>query len=287
VAQVPPAAAAGNGGDAASRGGQRHRNKNRRSANRVEPKFEGKCSEIKSSVYDVSSGKDTFAKITREIAEYVGRKFNDTREFCTGMVEMRLPALTELAPPVDGAPINFELWKMAQRTFEKQTKARRRNSSHVYALIIGQCSQALRNRMEANERWSCINEDSDVMALLQLVQNCRIQHQTHQKLTHSLLDTEMQVCTFKQRSLANNQYYEKFKDLVTNAERVGSDFGAHSNRTKAILEEIATDPDLPTDAEREQARDQAKDQFLAMMFLVNSDRAWYGSLVCDFENEYT
>jgi hypothetical protein len=91
-------------------------------------------------------------KTSREIAEYVGRKFDDAGEFHTGMVEMRLPALTKPAPPVNGTPINFELWKMARRTFEKQTEARRHNSSRVYALIIGQCFQALRNRMKANKR---------------------------------------------------------------------------------------------------------------------------------------
>jgi hypothetical protein len=32
-------------------------------------------------VYDVVSGKDTFAKTTREIAEYVGREFEDAGEF--------------------------------------------------------------------------------------------------------------------------------------------------------------------------------------------------------------
>jgi hypothetical protein len=62
---------------------------------------------------------------------------------------MRLAALVEPAAPVDETPISFELWKMARRTFEKQTEARRRNSSRVYALVIGQCSQALWNRMEA------------------------------------------------------------------------------------------------------------------------------------------
>jgi heptaprenylglyceryl phosphate synthase len=95
------------------------------------------------------------------------------------------------------------------------------------------------------------------------------------------------VYAFKQRSLANNEYYEKFKDLVTNAEQQGSNIGAHSDRMEAILEEIATNLDLPIYAEREQARDRAKDQFLAVMFLVNSDHAWYGSLVQDIENEYT
>jgi hypothetical protein len=133
----------------------------------------------------VISGKDTFTKTTREIAKYVGRESDDAGEFCTGMVEMRLPALTKPATPVDGTPINFELWKMARRTFEKQTEARRRNSSRVYALIIGQCSQALRNRMEASERWSGINKDSDVMALLQFIKNCMIQRQTRQKSTQS------------------------------------------------------------------------------------------------------
>jgi hypothetical protein len=142
--------------------------------------------------------------------------------------------------------------------------------------------------MEANEsRWSHINEDSNVMGLLQLIQACMIQCQTCQKLAHSLLDAETQVYTFKQRSLANNEYYEKFKDLVTNAERLGSDIGAHPDRTETILEAIVANPDLPTNAEREQARDRAKDQFLAVMFLVNSDRARYGSLVWDIKNEYT
>jgi hypothetical protein len=94
--------------------------------------------------------------------------------------------------------------------------------------------------------------------------------------------------SFKQGSLANNKYYKKFKALVTNAEQLGSDIGAHSDQTEAILEEIAADPDLPTDAKRgEQAWDLAKDQFLTVMFLVNSDHAHYGSLVQDIENEYT
>jgi hypothetical protein len=238
-------------------------------------------------VYDVVSGKDTFAKTTREIAEYVGREFDDAGEFRTGMVEMRLAALAEPAPPEDKTPMNFELWKMGRRTFKIQTEARRRNSSRVFALIIGQCSQALRNRMEANERWGRINDASDVMALLQLVQHCMIQRQTRQKPTHTLLDAETQLYAFKQRNLANNEYYEKFKDQVTNAERLGSDISAHSDRTEVILEETAADPDLPTDAERAQAQDRAKDQFLAVMFLVNSDHAWYGSLVRDIENEYT
>jgi hypothetical protein len=134
-----------------------------------ESKFEGKCPELKKSVYDVVTGKDTFVQTTREIAKYVGREFDDAGEFRMGMVEMALRPLEEPAPPADpNQVVEFELWKMARRTYEKQAEARHRNSSRVYALILGQCSQALRNRMEANEEWERINDESNVMDLLQL-----------------------------------------------------------------------------------------------------------------------
>ena len=167
----PPAAAA-NDSEGTSRRDQRdqrRRKQFRRSGNR-ESKFEGKCAELKSSVYDVVSGKDTFAKTTREIAEYAGKEFDDASEFQTGMVEMTLPTLVKPAPPaaMDTSQISFELWKMARRTYEKKVEARIRNSHRVYALLIGQCSQALRNRMEASERWGRINDTSDAVSYTHL-----------------------------------------------------------------------------------------------------------------------
>ena len=93
---------------------------------------------------------------------------------------------------------------MAWQKFEKQIESRHKNSSHVFALVIGQCSQALWNWMEASEWWSRINEALDVMALLQLVQNCMIQRQTRQEPVHSLFDAEAHVYNFKQKGLPNN-----------------------------------------------------------------------------------
>ena len=160
---------------------------------------------------------------------------------------------------------------MARHAYEKQTEARRRNSYRVYALVLGQCSQALRNQMEASDTWRAFNETSDVMKLLQLIQNCMIQCQTCRKPVHSLLDAEAQVYGFKQRTLPNNKYYEKFKDLVTNTDHLGSTIGMHPEHIKKIMGNIAIDPDMPTDKELEQVKDMAKDEFLAVMFLVNCD----------------
>ena len=110
-----------------------------------------------------------------EIAEYIRHEFNDAREFQTGMVEMRLAPLTGPIPPTSNDAIQFELWKMVHRAYEKQTEAHHHNSYRVYALVLGQCSQALHNWMEASEQWGHINNASNMMELLQLIQNCMIQ----------------------------------------------------------------------------------------------------------------
>ena len=87
--------------------------------------------------------------------------------------------------------------------------------------------------------------------------------------------------------LTNNEYYEKFKDLVTNVDRLGITIGVHPQRINTLLTGIAVDPNAPTNAEREQAREVSKDQFLVVMFLLNCNHNWYGNLIRDIENEYT
>jgi hypothetical protein len=205
------------------------------------------------------------------------------------MVEMLLPTLVEPMPPdaSDTSMISFEQWKIAMRTYEKRMEARTRNSHRVYALLMRQCLQALQNCMEASKRWERINTGSNVMELLQLIQGCMIQCQTRQKPIHSLFDVETHVFHFKQKGLPNNDYYEKFKDLVTIAERLGSDIGAHHERLRAIAQDIALDPNFPTDVEMECARERAKDEYLAVMFLMSSDTNQFGDLIRGIENDYT
>jgi hypothetical protein len=61
----------------------------------------------------------------------------------------------------------------------------------------------------------------------------------------------------------------------------------HTTHVNAILTDIAMVADAPMPKERTHAKERAKDQYLAVMFLVNSDKKQYGALVQDIENEYT
>jgi hypothetical protein len=166
-----------------------------------------------------------------------------------------------------------KIWKLARRTYDKKVDARDRNEQRIYSLTLGQCSQALRNRMEAHHDWTTTDKASNVIGLLTIVQVCMTLSQTRKHEVHSLFDAKALVLSYKQsKTLSNHEYYEKFNDNVSTAERLGSDIGLHASRIASVVNHIAVNPDVPTPVERATARNTAKDAYLAIYFLMNSDR---------------
>ena len=226
--ETPSERERGTSGDGQS---NRRNNRGRRNATPRETRFEGSYEDLKGSIYDVTAGKDTFLKTTRKIAEYVGREYTDAGEYRLAMINLNLPTLVEPQLPADGAGMmEVEIWKMARRTYSKKSEARDRNEQRIYALTLGQCSQALRNRMEAHQNWTATDEASNVIGLLTIVQVCMTLRQTRKHEVHSLFEAEAHVMAYKQsKNTSNHDYYEKFKDSVATAERLGSDIGLHTS----------------------------------------------------------
>jgi hypothetical protein len=108
-------------GDAVQAARRRRNNRRRRDLRKA--RFEGKCADLKDFVYDVTTGKDTFQKPTREIAEYVGKTYDDAREFRIGMVELQLPTMPVPARPADPEDVfKMEIWKMAQKDYSDKVQ---------------------------------------------------------------------------------------------------------------------------------------------------------------------
>jgi hypothetical protein len=97
-------------------GNTESRRRSERRGHRDGGKFEGKCVNLKSSTYNVTgAGRDTFIKTTREIAEYIGRTYEDAGEFRTSLVELSLLDLVQddIGIAVDVGPIFMGLHAIA------------------------------------------------------------------------------------------------------------------------------------------------------------------------------
>ena len=86
--------------------------------------------------------------------------------------------------------------------------------------------------------------------------------------------------------MSDNDYYQRFQDAVDVAERAGGAVGVQEDRIIAELEHIAIDADVPTKEEWTRATQIARDKYLAVLFLLNSDKHQYSTLVTNFSNEF-
>ncbi len=150
---------------------RRNKRAGRHSRNNGNPvdRFNGKCKALRGHIYDIPRGTDnhgeTFQKITREIAEYIGREFDEGGEFRTGLERLELPTLTEPEPPSDPNTdkVGFETWKFEFARYRKESANRKKNQQKAYALVIGQCSAAVRDIIESHADWYTVNDSSDVI----------------------------------------------------------------------------------------------------------------------------
>ncbi|MDA3875509.1 MAG: hypothetical protein PF483_00315, partial [Halothiobacillus sp.] len=271
------------------------RNRGRRNRENTQPseKFEGKCADLKGHVYDLSSAtgkiRETFQKTTREIAEYIGREFDDAGDFRTGLVELNLPGLIEPVMPQDpdanrGA---FEKWKFSYSRYEKELASRKKNLHKAFALILGQCSQAVRDIIESNEKWADINARSDVIALLKLIQQAIVAKRTTVHRIQSLVETEHEFYGFRQGKMSHSEYFDRFKDLVETVSQKGGDLGAYQELVDAQLGTEGLTPSTASDSQYEDARARCRERYLAMCLILKADKRRVGDLVVDLENEHT
>ena len=258
-------------------------------------RFEGKCEALKGHIYDIARGSlrqgETFQKTTREIAEYIGREFDEGGEFRTGLVRLELPALIEPVPPNRPSQdkVRFEMWKFEFARFKKESANRKRNEQKAYAIVLGQCSPAVRDMIEAHHDWRQVNDTSDVIGLLKLIQQAVVTKNTSKYEVHALVDAFHSFYSFRQGpSMSHSEYLDKFKDLVDVIIQCGSDIGCDKQQVKSyITNEWGADPEYLSEEDYNKAADACRERYLAVCLITKADKNRIGDLLIDVSNEYT
>ena len=149
--------------------GQRRRNRGNRYARRTT--FTGSDSSMNGHIYDVPTDKvsDQYIKTTKEVRKWVGRNFSDTYPalFMAAIDNMVMPALPVVNNPIVGDPMSFEIWKEDRKELKKAEKAYANFLASLYNLIMGQCTEALEDRIRSHIDFPTVNQNG--LRLLEIV----------------------------------------------------------------------------------------------------------------------
>jgi hypothetical protein len=85
---------------------------------------------------------------------------------------------------------------------------------------------------------------------------------------------------------SNQEYYDEYNSLVKTAQESGATIGVHPAGINEVLSKSAIDPGNPTHIERSAAIKTASERYLAVAFLLGSDKTCYGLLVEEIGNEF-
>ena len=131
---------------------------------------------MKGYTYDLrgtGSNADDFARTTKEIAEWIAQNYEDGgADVCNAMDPTKLvfdsfPTITDPAPTALTVEVKRWEFQLKQR-FHEELK-RKQLSNLAFATVLGQCSPAVRDRLEASNRWSTISDANDLIGLLKLL----------------------------------------------------------------------------------------------------------------------
>jgi hypothetical protein len=269
-------------------GGRSHKfKKGANSINNIKQvKFEGRCSDMKGNVYDCNDAKQTdqYSKTTKELADYVGRTYKYGGDMRQAILSLTVPVIQEPQEPDDEENrLQMRLWEKQVDEYVKKSTWLAEHIKSLYSLVWGQCSEAMRQKIESLEDFETISMASDGVALLTAIKNATYNYQSQKYRIESINEALRRLIGFRQGpNMATQDYYEQFLNRIDVYVHTGGSVAPHPG---TITSEAASNgwfPNNMTEAEL----GQAKEMEWANIFITGADRVRYGSLITSLQNEF-
>jgi hypothetical protein len=192
--------------------------------------FEGKCDDLKGHIYDCGNAAraaDMYTKTTREITEYIGRTIKYSAAIVRAMETLTEPTIAYPEELPDSATAyEKRIWdKKVDKAIEEEYKLKD-IGSRAYAIVWGQCSDALREKAKAHKSYRSAHDTGSVIALLQIIKTEMFTFQTQTYGPQAMHEAKRRFYMMRQeKHVSVQQYYESFINTVEVIEHCGGDIG--------------------------------------------------------------
>jgi hypothetical protein len=254
-----------------------------------QPKFEGRCEDLKGYIYDCSDARQSniFVKTTKEIGKYVGRTFKKGSDTRLAIENLSLPVLTLPADPTEDNKTLNQIWEKEIDEYVKRKILLEDNMQTVYSLVWGQCTDVMRHKIEALDVYETISTDADGLGLLKAMKDLVYNFQSQKYLPHALHESKRRFYFCAQGRLATTSaYMEQFQNVIDVIEHSGGSIGDDPGILQGLAAEKEKDLKGMSPNELSELKKEAQEQYLAVAFLLSADRGRYGRFIEGLENDF-
>jgi hypothetical protein len=153
-------------------------------------------------------------------------------------------------------------------------------------LIQGQCTRLLQDKMKQDTDWAVVSTSYDPLTLYSLIERTILAQTEDQYPFATVYDRELSFYSFKQETLSNPQWYERFNTKVDVSEAIGV-----TRQHKVLLDYVAQESYTKYFeglgvAEQKLVRDDAEELYISYAFLRQSE-IQHVNLKVDLKNDFT
>jgi hypothetical protein len=176
----------------------------------------------------------------------------------------------------------------AWRSHCKSSDSLKKSRGEIYSLLLGQCTQVLVDKMKKDTDWVTISGSFDPISLLKLIEKFVLKQSDNPYKMAVLIAEQLSILTFCQdNQIGNATYY----DWITTRVEVACQAGV-CYHSPDLLKEKATELkmaayDMLLPAEKKMVVDVVKQEYLAYLFINNSNGKMHSQLKKDVANDYS
>jgi Reverse transcriptase (RNA-dependent DNA polymerase) len=223
-----------------------------------------------------------FTKTVEALGEYIAKNVKNPGDMmCLTSSEMETPCVTKpkpLSKEERDDELEVALWKEKVSAYSKRTDVIEQNMKAIFAVIWGQCSESMKDKIRSNDKHKIKLTQGDCIWLLTEIKGIMLRFEGQRFLHLSLDDASRNLIMFRQNpEMSLTTFKTEFENLVDVFEHYGGTIGTYPSLVSMVSARI-------TDTlEREKS---SRNQHVAIMFLNRSDRRRYGTLWADLENQF-
>lgn len=207
------------------------------------------------------------------------------------MEDLDFNLLKPTAPPGQMDDIDKMILQQEVIDFVKRRKLYYENRDKIFTITWGQCSEALQAKLKGTKAFRTYNPIKCPISLLKDIKQVSLKFENVTFKAFAIYDAKMALAGFFQSKHDTlHEYYMKFKDLIDAMEHYGAEIGTDLGLVRDAAERDGkkdADQMTHTYPDYEKYKAISREQYLAVCFLKGADRAKYGSLVLELENDYT
>ena len=193
----------------------------------------------------------------------------------------------------EGQEVPYNLTETERLEFSNESKAHsyrvallEKHRGNVYALIYGQCTPILQDKMKQDKAWAAVSASYKPLELYKLIQRVILKQTEDQYPVAALWEQLCNVTNAKQGNMTNIEWYDRHNTKCEVAESVGVCFDFE--RIWEYCAQDAHKAPYTTLAPDDQAvvRDSAKERVLSYALLISSS-AKHTKIKEDLSDDYT